>query len=95
LVEVVEKLPEADRQRADTVANIAFITSDVNRAISHTGPEVYLSEIKPTILRSQCVPLDKSLWRIKQAEGFFMARRKLLADSFNDFVRKALRGRKL
>ncbi len=77
------------------MANIAFVTSDVNKAISHSGPEVYLDEIKSSLLESQCVPLDPSLWRIRQADAFFAARRKLLAESFNDFVREALPNRKL
>lgn len=85
----------AERSSADKVANIAFITSDVNKAISHSGPEVYLSEIKPAILKSQCVPLDPGLWRIRHADAFFSARSKLLAESFNDFLRRALPGRKL
>jgi hypothetical protein len=89
------QFPESIRSSADTVANIAFITSDVNKAISHSGPEVYLSEIKPKILQSQCVPLDPGLWRIRRADKFFLARRKLLAESFNDFLKRALPGRKL
>jgi hypothetical protein len=89
------QFPEASRTDADTVANIAFITSDVNKSIGHSGPEVYLSDIKPAILESQCVPLDPALWRIKEADEFFHARRKLLADSFNDFVKSALPGRRL
>jgi hypothetical protein len=83
------------RSSADNVANIAFITSDVNKAISHSGPEVYLSEIEPKILESQCVPVDPALWRIREAETFFTARRKLLADSFNDYIRDVLPSRKL
>ena len=86
---------EAVRSHADNVANIAFITSEVNKAISHTGPEVYLSEIDSAILESQCVPLDRSLWSIGTAESFYAARRKLLAESFNEFLRGALPGRKL
>jgi|NGEPerStandDraft_6_1074524.scaffolds.fasta_scaffold01416_5 hypothetical protein len=86
---------ESIRSQADNVANIAFITSDVNKAISHSGPEVYLSEIDTSILTSQCVPLDSGLWRIKRAEAFFEARRKLLAASFNDLLRTALPGRRL
>jgi hypothetical protein len=89
------QFPESIRSHADNVANIAFVTSDVNKAISHSGPEVYLSEINRSILTSQCVPLDPGLWRIKRAEAFFEARRKLLAASFNEFLRKALPGRKL
>jgi hypothetical protein len=89
------QFPESIRQEADKVANIAFITTDVNKAISHTGPEVYLAEIKPAILKSQCVPLDPGLWRIRNADAFLLARRKLLAESFNDFLTRALPGRKL
>jgi hypothetical protein len=89
------QFPEANRSRADVVANIAFVTSEVNKSISHTGPEVYLPDIKPAILKSQCVPLDTGLWRIRNADAFFMARRKLLAESFNDFLKGALPGRKL
>jgi hypothetical protein len=69
--------------------------SEVNRSISHSGPEVYLSGIKTAILESQCVPVDEGLWRIGAADAFLQARRKLLAESFNDFVRAALAGRKL
>ncbi len=86
---------ESIRSSADTVANIGFIASEVNRAISHTGPEVYLAEIKPEILDSQCVPDDHALWRIRQADAFFAQRRKLLAAAFNDYLREALPGRHL
>jgi hypothetical protein len=89
------QFPAGTRHVADNVANIAYIVSDVNKAISHTGPEVYLGDIKPAILESQCVPLDSALWRIRQADAFFAARRRLLAQSFNDYVRDALPGRRL
>lgn len=89
------QFPEAERSTADTVANIAFIASEVNKAISHAGPEVYLEEIKPEFLQSQCVPDDRGLWRIKQADAFYSARRKLLAEAFNDFLREAMPGRRL
>jgi len=86
---------ESVRSTADTVANIAFIASDVNKAISHSGPEVYLEEIKPEFLESQCVPDDHGLWRIRRADEFFAARRKLLAAAFNDFLREAMPNRHL
>jgi hypothetical protein len=89
------QFPEAIRSTADKVANVAFITGEVNKAISHTGPEVYLKEIAPDLLKSQCVPVDPTLWRIKNAEAFFIARRKLLAEALNDYTSGALPGRKL
>jgi len=84
---------ESERSRADNVANIAFIAEDVNKAINASGPEVYLKRIKPRYLASQCVPPDKDLWSIDRAEQFWRARRGLLADSFNDYVRDSLPGR--
>jgi hypothetical protein len=86
---------ESIRSSSDTIANIAFITSDVNVAISHTGPEVYLKEVKESYLESQCIPLDSSVWRIDQAEAFFTGRRKALAESFNEYLAASLPGRKL
>jgi hypothetical protein len=89
------QFPESVRSNADNVANIAFITSEVNIAISHTGPEVYLKEVKESYLESQCVPLDPALWRISESDGFFAERRKLLAQSFNDYLHEAFPSRRL
>jgi hypothetical protein len=86
------QFPAAIRASADNVANIAFITSEVNRAISHTGPEVYLEGVKSALLESQCIPVDPAVWRIRQAEAFFAARRDLLADSFNEFAESRFGG---
>ena len=83
------------RATADNVANVAFVAGDVNRSIGQSGPEVYLKRINRRILESQCVPTDKSLWRIDQAEEFWAARRQLLSDAFNDFLRSALPQRRL
>jgi hypothetical protein len=86
---------EDDRRRADNIANVAFIAGDVNRSIGQAGPEVYLGSLKPRVLRSQCIPGDSALWRVDRAESFWRARRELLADSFNEYVRKALPQRHL
>ena len=83
------------RRKADNIANIAFIASDVNKSIGQSGPEVYLAKLKPRILKSQCIPTDSDLWRIDKAEAFWKARRELLAESFNEYVRKALPKRRL
>lgn len=84
-----------ERSSADNVANIAFIASDVNRAIGLSGPEVYLKRVTPKVLKSQCVPTDPDLWSVDRAEQFWEARRELLAASFNDFLRDSLPGRRL
>jgi hypothetical protein len=89
------QFPERLRSTADNVANIAFIAGDVNKSISQSGPEVYLKKIGPQVLKSQCVPQDRSLWNVDRAVEFWDARQKLLADSFNDFLRKCLPQRRL
>ncbi len=89
------QFPEKKRLTADNIANMAFIAGDVNKSIGQTGPEVYLKTIKPRILKSQCIPTDSALWRIDQAESFWRVRRGLLADSFNDHIRKLLPQRHL
>src|ERR1700674_148620 len=86
---------ENERSKADNIANMAFIAGDVNRAISLTGPEVYLAKQKVRVLRSQCIPADRTLWRINKAERFWEARRELVAESFNEFVRKSMPQRRI
>jgi hypothetical protein len=86
---------ESARPRADNVANIAFIVGDVNKSIGQSGPEVYLKRVAPKALRSQCIPADEDLWAIDRADDFWLARRQLLADSFNDFIKESLPNRRL
>lgn len=85
---------EKRRADADTVANVAFITSDVNRSINLSGPEVYLKDVNSKTLKSQCVPLDQRLWSVARADEFWASRQKLLAESFNDFLRHAMPDRR-
>ena len=89
------QFPERSRSKADNIANMAFIAGDVNKSIGQTGPEVYLAKLKPRILRSQCIPKDSALWRIGKAQAFWEARQKLLAESFNEYVRQAFPQRRL
>jgi len=86
---------ERKRPTADTVANIAFITDEVNRSVGAASPDVYLGKIKQKILESQCIPLDKTLWQIDSAEEFWKYRRELLAEAFNDYLREVLPGRRV
>jgi hypothetical protein len=89
------QFPEPSRAIADNVANIAFIVGDVNKSIGQSGPEVYLKRVQARVLASQCIPSDQSLWAIDRAGEFWSARRELLAEAFNDFVREALPNRRL
>jgi hypothetical protein len=89
------QFPDLSRATADNIANIAFIVGDVNKSIGQTGPEVYLKRIDPRVIESQCIPSDNGLWAINRAEDFWAARRELLAESFNDFLRESLPQRRL
>lgn len=89
------QFPERLRSDADTIANVAFIAGDVNKSIGQSGPEVYLKRLKPRVLKSQCIPTDSGLWTIDEAEGFWQARRELLAESFNEYVRAGLPHRRV
>jgi hypothetical protein len=86
---------EEIRSTADNIANMAFIAGDVNKSIGQAGPEVYLAKVKTRVLQSQCIPTDSALWRIDQADVFWQARRELLAESFNEYVREALPQRRI
>lgn len=92
---LVAKFPDQMRKQADAVANIAFITDQTNRAVNMSGPEVYLERIPREVLRTQCIPEGPALWRIDRAKELFEERRGLLADSFNEFLKDALPGRRV
>ena len=89
------QFPEDSRAGADNVANIAFIVGDVNKSIGQSGPEVYLKRIESRVLKSQCIPADQSLWAVDRASDFWAARRELLADAFNEFLRESFPARRL
>jgi hypothetical protein len=89
------QFPQARHSASDIIANIAFVTGDVNRSIGQSGPEVYLKRIKSTVLNSQCVPTDSTLWTIERAEEFWAARRELLAGAFNEYLKTSLPQRRV
>lgn len=47
------------------------------------------------ILKSQCIPLDRQLWSVEAAQGFWAQRRILLAEAFNDFMDAMLEKRRI
>jgi hypothetical protein len=83
------------RGTADCIANTAFISGGINKSIGQTGPEVYLKKLGTKIRDSQCVPSDESLWCVDRADDFWMERRILLAQAFNEFVKNALPQRRI
>jgi hypothetical protein len=84
----------SSQSKADTLANIAFITGTTNRSLNMMGPEVYLEKLAKEIRQSQCITLDSKLYRIDSADKFWAERRKLLAESFNDYLSQKLPNRR-
>jgi hypothetical protein len=81
---------EISRRDSDAIANIAFIKEDANRKLGDEPPSVYLEGSESERLESQCIPLDKRLWKMENAAEFWEARKELLAEAFNEFVREKL-----
>ena len=84
-----------ERQRADVVANLAFIGCGSNKEISDSTPSVYLGSIEPEVLQSQAIPVDRSLWEVSRADEFWNKRQELLAQAFNDYLKSAFSKRRL
>lgn len=84
----------AERQRADCLANIAFIVSDSNKSISDGNPERYLGALEPAVLKSQAIPTDRDLWNVNRSAEFWAKRQELLADAFNDYLKSAFARRR-
>lgn len=80
----------------DQVANFAFITKECNINISDDSPLDYLSNIRDnlpngeSVLRSQWIPMDSTLWRPNAYDQFLSERRQLLADQANEYLRSLL-----
>jgi hypothetical protein len=79
------------RKDRDEIANLAFLAARPNRQISSRPPGQYLAEIAekhPERLTAQCVPMDRTLWRLDRFQEFLAERRRLLAEAVNDLVRR-------
>lgn len=85
----------SERQRADILANIAFVVNDSNKSISDNNPSVYLKRIDERVLRSQAIPIDPALWSLDRAGEFWTQRKRLLAQAFNDYLTSVLPNRRV
>lgn len=75
------------RRDVNELANMAFLSKKPNISIGKREPSAYLPEIAPKRLKSQFVPLDPSLWEVDRFQDFLAARRGLLAEGINGFLR--------
>ena len=83
------------RPEVNALANFCFLTKDTNLSISNRLPEEYFPEIEeahPGSLKSQWIPANPELWKIKNYREFLEARKGLLADETNRRLEKLLHG---
>ena len=82
------KIQQYEKDKINDISNLVFIAGKLNRVISNKEPSDYLYKIDPELLKKQCVPIDKELWKIKNYEKFLEARRKLIAEELDNFIQK-------
>ena len=73
----------------NAIANFCFLTQGANLDISAKEPIIYFKEIEekyPGALASQWIPMDHTLWKVERYKDFLAERRKLLADTANEFL---------
>ncbi len=75
------------RRDINELANLAFLSKRANIGISADDPGRYLSTILSERLKSQFVPLDPTLWSVDRFQEFLGARRQLLAEGINAFLK--------
>lgn len=84
-----------DRPQVNALANFTFLTMETNREVSDADPAEYVpryEERHPGSIASHWIPLDPELWRVENYPAFLEARRELLADAANDFLRSLRAG---
>ncbi|MDD5742309.1 MAG: DUF262 domain-containing protein [Candidatus Peribacteraceae bacterium] len=77
------------KKLVNEIANRAFITRDTNYEISDKEPSDYLPAIEEEYagaLERQLIPMDRTLWHVERYDDFLRARRKLIAESINEFL---------
>jgi len=81
------------KPEVNAVANYCFLTKDSNLKIKDRSPQEYFQEIEekhPGALASQWIPEDRQLWQVDNYLDFLEARKKLLANAINDFMKELL-----
>tara|TARA_Y100000590_G_scaffold459541_1_gene616885 strand:+ start:107 stop:2245 length:2139 start_codon:yes stop_codon:yes gene_type:complete len=76
-------------QYAQEITNRAVLTSVANRTKSAQNADIYLEMAAkrfPKSLQLQCIPKDKTLWKLENYELFLRARRQMLVEELNNFL---------
>jgi len=78
-----------DKKKVNEIANRAFITRDTNYDFFDKKPIEYLPKIierYPESLDQQLIPKNKNLWKIENYQAFLKERRRLIANTINEFL---------
>jgi hypothetical protein len=88
-----------DTSEINEIANMAFISGGLNRALSNKEPRDYIPGIiekrGSTALTSQHIPTNPSLWEVSNYRSFLEARRSALAATLNKFFEDIIADRKM
>ena len=83
------------KSEVNALGNYCFLTKECNLLISNRHPEEYFPKMEaanPGVLRSQWIPTDPELWKVKNYRAFLAARKALLADALNATMEELLHG---
>ena len=81
------------RKIVNEIANHAFLTADSNQKLKDAPPEQYLPGIEknyPGALVTQFVPMSPNIWTSNNYEAFLAARRDIIAQKINEFMRSLI-----
>ena len=77
------------KNESNNISNISLIDIKTNRnEFKDKQPIDYLPGIKESLRTSQLIPLDEQLYSKEKYNEFIKARKKLIINSFNDFIDK-------
>ena len=83
------------KPEVNALGNYCFLTKECNLLISNRHPEEYFPKMEaanPGVLRSQWIPTDPELWKVKNYRAFLASRKALLADALNATMEELLHG---
>ena len=95
LVKVVERRRGRRHREESNGARRALDHLPSHGGFSDSAPEKYFPDVEnqcPGALSSQWIPMDKELWKVDAYRAFLEARRKLLAEATDSFLRELLHG---
>ena len=71
-------LPEHVKELRDDFGNLALVIADENSGKKHRPLHEWPPTRSPEYLKRHFIPVDQSLWHLKNYENFLIERRKLL-----------------